>query len=487
MLESVLGPEGAEEAMRALEASGADPAEWAKSSGFAQNPQALAAAMQQMQRILSTDDGGESDWRFAHDVARQVAHAGGDPAVTAAQAAKVRSVLTVADLWLDAATDLAPAGTQHVAASRAEWVERTLPTWRAVADPIGVSVSDALAGVLHDQLGGELPEELGALPGGIDLPRLITKLGRLGFAMQVGQGAGTLSREVFGGTDTGLPLLGGSELLLVPANIEAFADGLDADTDEVWHFLAVREAAHARLFSHVPWLRAHLLGAVEAYARGVEIDAEQMEEAVRSIDPTDVEQLRNALGQGIFSPQRTPDQERALVRLETALALVEGWVEEVTATAVAPHLPHAVPLREMLRRRRAAGGPAEDTFRQLVGLELRPRRARDAARLWALIARDRGVSGRDELWSQLDLFPTTDDLEHPELFGDRRAADDDVTADLDAALEAILNDAGAGDAPRENPEQQTPAAGDEPEADDQPDAPGDPGDPDEPRPGGPTG
>jgi putative hydrolase len=487
MLESVLGPEGAEEAMRALEASGADPAEWAKASGFAQNPQALAAAMQQMQRILSSDDGGESDWRFAHDVARQVAHTGGDPAVTAAQAAKVRSVLTVADLWLDAATDLPPAGTQRVAASRAEWVERTLPTWRAVADPIGVSVSEALAGVLHDQLGGELPEELGALPGGMDLPRLITKLGRLGFAMQVGQGAGTLSREVFGGTDTGLPLLRGSELLLVPANVEAFAEGLDAETDEVWHFLAVREAAHARLFAHVPWLRAHLLGAVEAYARGVEIDAEQMEEAVRSIDPTDVEQLRNALGQGIFSPQRTPDQERALVRLETALALVEGWVEEVTATAVAPHLPHAVPLREMLRRRRAAGGPAEDTFRQLVGLELRPRRARDAARLWALIARDRGITGRDELWSQLDLFPTTEDLEHPELFGDRRADEDDVTADLDAALEAILNDTGADDAPRENPEQQAPATDEGTEAAEPPDEPGDAEPGDAPRPGGPTG
>src|SRR5690606_39588117 len=110
-------------------------------------------------------------------------------------------------------------------------------------------------------------------------------------------------------------------ILLVPANIEEFAEGLDVEVDVVWHVLAVREAAHARLFAHVPWLRAHLLGAVDAYARGIEIDAEQMEEAVRSIDPTDVDQLRGALSEGIFAPQRTPDQERALVRLETALAL----------------------------------------------------------------------------------------------------------------------------------------------------------------------
>lgn len=449
MLESVLGPEAAEEAMRALEASGADPVEWAKASGIDASPQALAAAMAQMQQILAADDGGESDWRFAHDVARQVAHTGGDPSVTDAQAAKVRSVLTVADLWLDAATDLPPAGGPHLAASRADWVERTLPTWRSVADPIGVSVANALASVIAEQLGRELPEDLASDAGGPDVGKMITKFGRLGFAMQVGQGTGTLAREVFGATDTGLPLLRGPGLLLVPANIESFANDMDTQADEVWHLLAVREAAHARLFAHVPWLRAHLLGAVEAYARGVQIDGEQLEDAVRAIDPTDVEQLRSALAQGIFSPQRTPDQERALLRLETALALVEGWVEEVTATAVAPHLPHAVPLRELLRRRRAAGGPAEDTFKQLVGLELRPRRARDAARLWQIVATDQGVSARDALWSQLDLFPTSEDLDDPENFLARRAGSDEITADLDAALEQILGGDGDGDAPKE--------------------------------------
>lgn len=442
MLAAILGPEAAEEAMRALAESGVDPQEWARTSGLAQNPQAVAAAMAQMQRIMA-DHAGTGDWRFAHDVARQVAHTGGDPSVTAAQAAKVRSVLSVADLWLDAATDLPPAGGTPVVASRADWVEQTLPVWRDVAEPVGTSVADALAGVLREQLdGADLPGELGsAAEGAPDLGQVVNRLGRLGFAMQVGQGAGSLAREVFGGTDTGLPLLSRPGLLLVPANVEAFAEGLDAPADEVWHFLAVREAAHARLFAHVPWLRAHLLGAVDAYARGVEIDAEQLEEAVRSIEITDVEQLRAAFSQGIFAPQRTETQERALVRLETALALVEGWVEEVTAAAVAPHLPHGVPLREMLRRRRAAGGPAEDTFKRLVGLELRPRRARDAARLWWSVLGADGIGGRDALWSQLDLFPTSEDLDDPDGYLARRSGGGDHSAELDAELEKILRGA----------------------------------------------
>src|SRR5690606_37812200 len=127
---------------------------------------------------------------------------------------------------------------------------------------------------------------------------------------------------------------------------------------------------------------------------------------VRSIDPTDPEALQQALSGGVFLPHTTSDQKAALVRLETALALVEGWVDEVVAAAAEPHLPHTTSLREMMRRRRAAGGPAEQTFATLVGLELRPRRSRDAARLWAQIAADGGAGARDAVWDHPDLLPT---------------------------------------------------------------------------------
>ncbi|WP_022917585.1 zinc-dependent metalloprotease [Ruania albidiflava] len=440
MLEQMLGPEAAEEALRALEASGMDPAAWS-SAGMPVNPEQLQAAMAQMRQVMAAGDDDESRWRMAHDVARQVAHSGGDPSVTAAEADRARSILSVADLWLDAATELPPSGGQHLAVSRAEWVERTLPTWRTVAEPVGSSVAEALSELVDPEQLAEQGLNVPEIPmlAGLDIGSMMRTMGSLSFAMQVGQAAGTLSREVFGGTDVGLPLLAEPALLLVPANVAEFAEGLDAPAEEVWHFLAVREAAHARLFTHVPWLRAHLLGAVEDYARGIEIDLGQMEESMRGIDPTNMDQLRSAMAGGIFAPHHTEAQTRALTRLETALALVEGWVEEVTARAVAPHLPHAVPLREMLRRRRAAGGPAEDTFRTLVGLELRPRRARDAATLWALVGTKQGSEARDALWSHPDVFPSTADLDSPTDFLQRRAASAEETSEIDAALEALLD------------------------------------------------
>ncbi|MPV38329.1 zinc-dependent metalloprotease [Georgenia subflava] len=439
LLRSMMGPEAAEEAMRAMRASGLDPEAMSQAAGLPTDRNQLMMMLTQMQQLLAAGGGDPVNWKLAHDLARQTAHAGGDPSVTAAEAEQVRSALSVADLWLDTATELAPAGGKQQAWSRADWVERTLPTWKRLAEPVAASVAQALVntiGAQSEYLPPEvraMAEQMGAAGG------MLRQLGGAVFGMQVGQAVGTLAREAFGPSDTGLPLVEDPTAALVPANVVDFGQGLDAPAEEVRLFLAVREVAHARLFTHVPWLRSHLLGIVESYAREITIDTEAMEEAVRSIDPTNPEQLREALSGGVFALEQSPAQRAALVRLETALALVEGWVEEVTAQAVAPHLPHAVPLREMLRRRRATGGPAEQTFASLVGLELRPRRLREAATLWASLGAARGTAERDDLWSHPDLMPTPEELDDPSGFVAARQAAHAADEDVDAALAALLD------------------------------------------------
>ena len=412
MLRQMFGPD-ADEALRQMREQGLDPAEMARASGLPDDPALVNQVVAQVQRMLAGSGDGPVNWDVAHDMARQVAVQGGDPTVSPAEARQAADALGVAELWLDAATDLPPAGGRLRALSRSEWVEQTLPTWRTLTEPVTTSMSTALATTLADQLPEQLPEGL-SLPAGmgaLDPAAMMRQLGALVFGMQVGQAAGSLSREVFGLTDVGLPLVAEPATALVPRNVAEFADGLDVPLEEVRLFLALREAAHARLFTHVTWLRGHLLAAVDAYARGISIDLESLEESVRSIDPTDPAALQGALSSGVFAPQTTPEQQAVLARLETALALVEGWVDEVVATAALPHLPHSVALREMIRRRRAAGGPAEQTFATLVGLELRPRRSRDAAALWAHIARDQGPAARDAVWGHPDLLPTAEDLD----------------------------------------------------------------------------
>jgi putative hydrolase len=425
--------------LRQFLSGGGPPGGLAGMPGLPTDPAALQAMIAQVQQLLTGSGEGPVNWTMAHDVARQTASEGGDRSVGEVQQRQVAEALRTADLWLDRACDVPSATARTSAWSRAEWVEHTLPVWKGVVEPVAQSVGDAMSQAMASQAP---PEMQGMLSGALPMLR---RMGGAFFGAQLGQAIGALAREVVGASDVGLPLLPPGRAALLPANVAEFGGGLDLPEDEVRLYLALHEAAHARLFSSVPWLRPHLLGAVAEYARGITIDTAAIEEAVRSIDPSDAESLQNALSSGLFEPERTPAQQATLDRLETLLALIEGWVDEVVDAAARGSLPHAAALRETVRRRRASGGPAEHTFASLVGLELRPRRLREAAAVWAAVGRARGTEGRDALWAHPDLVPTAAALADPESFA-RPPADGATTTELDAELLAILDDAQIPDA-----------------------------------------
>ncbi|WAH96463.1 zinc-dependent metalloprotease [Arthrobacter sp. MMS18-M83] len=436
-----------------------DPAELAKAAGLPNDPNMLQQMFAQVQAMMSSTSEGPVNWQLAHENARRVAAAGTDPSVNAVQTREVDEALRLAELWLDPVTDLQATGLIGRAWSRAEWVEATLATWKRLTEPVANSIANALSEALTQQM----PEEMKAMMGGTS--SMLQNMGGAIFGMQLGQAIGALSAEVVSSTDIGVPLAD-LEMALLPANVAKFGEGLSIPENDVRLFLAVREAAHARLFVQVPWLRGHLLGAIEAYARGIHIDMSRVEDLARDLDPGNPEGIQEALSQGVFTPERTPEQAAALEKLETALALVEGWVDELTAAATEKVLPSAVALRETVRRRRATGGPAEHAFSSLVGLELRPRRLREAATLWAALKDERGIAGRDAIWQHPDLLPTAHDLDDPAGFTERRRLAEASDTEVDDALQKLLE--GGYDTPDESgPEAQKPeeedTSGDNPE------------------------
>jgi len=365
----------------------------------------------ELQKLMSWS-GGPVNWDLARQLAiSQVAAA--DRSVDAQDRAAVEQALRLADLWLDPLMSLPSGVRSGTAWSRVEWIERTLPVWSTLCDPVAARVVAAMGGALPS----EAQAQAGALLG------VLGQAGGLMFGAQVGQALAALSTDVLGATDIGLPLGPPGQAALVPANVEEFGEGLERPADEVRLYLALREAAHHRIFGSVPWLRQHLLEAVDAYARGITIDSDAIEQAMHTIDPQNPESLQEALGGEMFEPQDTPEQRATLARLETALALVEGWVHTVVTQAAGERLPSADALGETLRRRRASGGPAEQTFATLVGLELRPRRLREAAAMWTALHERGGAQGRDALWGHPDLLPSGVDLEDPTGFADRSSDD----------------------------------------------------------------
>lgn len=406
----------------------------------------------QIQAMMQPYD-GPLNWDLALDTARKTVAQDPDPAPTQKQKDAVADALRLADHWLDDATDLPSGITSTAAWSRAEWVVQTADQWKHLVEPVAAQSVQSL--------GSAMPQEAQAMAGPL-LGMLGKVMGGM-LASQTGSGIGALAKEVLSVSDVGVPLAPAGRAALVPANVSAFAEGLDVTEDDVLLYLALREAAHQRLFAGVPWLREHVVGAVTDYARGIEVDTEaiqaRIEEQVRGIDPTDPESLQRLVEGGMFDLPKSPLQQAALERLEVVLALVEGWVDEVVGQATAQRMPAAAKLQEAVRRRRAAGGPAEDTFAALVGLELRPRRLRDASTLWGSLRTRQGPEGRDGVWTHPDLLPTAADLDDPLGFRADAAAPEALSdADFDAELAKLLGDDGGSDEADQGDDPQQPGA-----------------------------
>ena len=418
-----------------------DPAQLASAAGLPNDPAMLAQLMSQLQSAMQASGDG-INWSLATDQATALASRTAVVS-TPDEVAGLERTLHLAALWLSEATDIAELTVEPALLTRAGWTETTMPVWVQLAEPVATSISAALTDMLRQQA----PEELSGLLG--DASRLMRNIGGTLFAMQLGHVVGQLAQEVVSGGDIGIPLLDGEQrqAALVPQNAHDFANGLEIPVEEVQLYLAVRELAHARLFRHAKWLRLQLLTQVTDYARGIRIDTAPLEELAADFDPQNPEALRDALTSGALIPPKSDEQLTALARLETMLALIEGWVDVVTAQATA-RLPKSAAVAETVRRRRAAGGPAEQAFASLVGLELRPRRLREAAAMWQAVSDAVGPAQRDALWAHPDILPSDADIDDPTLLIARLTGGEPELDDVDRALQDLIDDV-TGDRPHE--------------------------------------
>jgi putative hydrolase len=423
-----------------------DPARLAGAAGLPDDPETIRNLIAQLQTAMQSSGDG-INWNLALEQAKTLA-AKDAVAVSPADRSALEQAFHVAALWLDEATYVSELTSTPRLMSRTEWITATMPIWTQLAEPVALSIANSLTQVLRDQA----PEEMSDMIEGAS--QLMRNVGGTLFAMQLGQVVGQLAGEVVSGGDIGIPLLGSvaagmnavgsvadseQQAAILPQNVAAFGAGLDIELDQVQLYLAVRELAHARLFRHAKWLRLQLMTSITEFAQGISIDTDRLEQLAADFDPSNPEELRNAMVSGALIPPKSESQLSALARLETVLALIEGWVDVVTAQATA-RLPKSSAIAETVRRRRAAGGPAESAFSTLVGLELRPRRLREAAVMWQKITDELGDEKRDSLWSHPDLLPGSEDIDDPVALIARLSEPESATDEIDQAIEDLLND-----------------------------------------------
>jgi putative hydrolase len=409
-----------------------DAEELAKVAGLPNDPVVIKALLDQLKTAITQ---GESqtvagvNWTVASQQAQRAAHEGSQ-AVSEATKSSLTEAARIATLWLDQATNLSSLATEPKFITREVWVSDALPVFQELAGPIAERVATALTENLQENL----PSELEGLANGAK--GIMRSAGGALFAMQLGSALGKLSHEVLTGGDIGLPFYSESRAAFIPQNLRQFISDNELVEDQAMIYLAVREMAHARLFRHSRWLREAVINQLVHYANGISIDGEAMSELASSITPENAEALRAALESGELLSERTEDQLSALKSIETLLALIEGWVEVVTEKST-KLLPTAGTLNEVLRRRRATSSPAQSTFSTLVGLELKPKRTREAAEFWRVVTERIGLEARDAIWDHPDLLPTTEDIDNPESYLKRVNSGEDS---IDQALRDLLGD-----------------------------------------------
>ena len=371
-----------------------DPEQLSKLSGMDIDPAMMATVMQHLQSAFAGGGTGGISWDMTKTQALHIANQDG-LSVTSGQRTDLDQAFVLAGLWLSEATEISELASPPRAMTRGQWVEATLPVWQELAEPVANSIADALTAALEQQA----PEELKGVVEGAG--RLMRNVGGSLFATQLGHVVGRLSTEVVSGGDVGIPVMPSGEAAILPQNFAEIGRGLDIPDDQLALFIAARELAHARLFRHAKWLRLHVISQVTEYARGIHVDTDALEELASRFDPSEPDELRQALESGALLPRQSEAQKLALDRLENLLATIEGWVDVVTTDATS-RLPDADRIGETARRRRAVGGPAEQALGALVGLQLRPRRLREAAAMWRAVTDAVGISSRDALWD----YPT---------------------------------------------------------------------------------
>ncbi len=397
------------------------------------------------------------DYNVALRAARQVLK--NPRGATANDANAVTESVRLANLWLDDASTLPDSGARPEAWSTDDWVKNTLPTWKRMVSPVAEHMGRAQL----DSMPAEAREIFGPIT------QMLGHFNSMNFGARFGKALGDLANQTLTGNDFGLPVGPTGVIGIVTKNVEPISAQLAVPGQEVLVYVSALEAARQRLFTHVPWLVERIVSSVEEYSIGLELDTSHIEEAVRELDlesgdPMKIQEAMQRMQDMDLSPRITSRNAAAAARLETLLALVEGWVDVVVEEALADRIPSTGALAESWARRRATGGSAEHAFSNVVGIELGAPKTNEAAELWRRITQAVGVERRDKVWDHPDFLPTAEHLDNPAAFIDT-LLDDSTDSAFDeeiAKLEEMLaNESGPSEDERPADDQDGGADGTE--------------------------
>lgn len=357
-----------------------------------------------------------------HEVARQLAlwmatEGQTEPNPDPVERIRLEELVRVADLHVAEATGLATSVTGRpltvAAVGRAEWARRTLEAYRPLF--AGLATSMSAPGT------GEENEVATAADPTTDLLGGITEVvGPLLLGMQAGTMVGHLARRALGQYELPVPRSPSDELVMVPANMSAFATDWSLSLDDVRLWLCLSEVTHHAVIGR-PHVRARLDGLLRSYVAGFRADPGALEDRFASLDPTDPMSFQAALGDPseLLGAMETPEQRLVLARIEALVAAIEGYTDHVLDGAGQRLVSGYGALVEALRRRRAERGEGERFVARLFGLDVSPAQYERGRKFVAGVVERAGEAGLARMWTSDRELPTPAEVDAPGLWLER--------------------------------------------------------------------
>jgi coenzyme F420 biosynthesis associated uncharacterized protein len=334
------------------------------------------------------------DWSLARQVARLASGSGEQPGPDpdiAAVCAEMEGY--VADYTrLERATPV----PEPELVSRAEWASVNLDTLAGLLEPVA------------ERLEGRM-DFAGPLAGALKAGASATLAAEAGLVM------GYVSTRVIGQYD--VSLLGGDappRLLFVAPNLRKAVRELDVDADSFHRWVSAHELTHVFQFQGVPWLREHLSGMVREYLSTVDVRIERGAAGGLPSLPSLSRLVETFREGGLAALVQTREQRALMMRVQAAMAVVEGYSEHVMDAIARDAIPGHEELRRAMDERRRSRSAPERLVERLLGFDIKLRQYELGKRFCDAVAEAAGMEGLNRVWESPEALPTVEELEEPE-------------------------------------------------------------------------
>lgn len=353
---------------------------------------------------------GPVNWDVARQTAMWVATEGRvEPNVEPLERIRLEELARAADLRVADSTGLPTSIAGGIVTvqpvTRADWTVHSLEAYRPLIERLAAALNRSG------------PDEAAADPTTQFLGDIGKLMGPVLLGLQAGFMVGHLSRHSFGMYDVAVPRPAFDQVLVVPANIDAFAAEWSLPTDELRLWVCIHEIAHHAIAGR-PHVRVRLAELLEEYVGGFHVDPSALEDVFADLDPTDPGGLQAILGnpETLLGAILTPAQDDVRTRIRTLLTAVAGAVDHVLDRAGRQLIGSYDQVIEAVRRRRAEASDGERFASRLLGLELRRADYERGGTFVDGIVERAGEDGFQRLWADARHLPTEAELDAPGLW-----------------------------------------------------------------------